>query len=122
MFRGGGVEPEGAGLSVQRVGHGAERDGVIAVVNFEEYDNRSRFGSRRPRAYSRGHVLARHITCPACGAHHTLAIVYSAPDSVLLASAGRREIVLGGGGTAHVETPDRQCRDCGHQWAMAPQS
>jgi hypothetical protein len=58
--------------------------------------------------------------CPSCGSGQSVQIVYGLPSFRLFKASERGEVAIGGcivgreGGD-----PDRQCRDCGHEWVSA---
>jgi hypothetical protein len=61
--------------------------------------------------------LTEHLTCPACGAHHTEVIGGSASDGYPVRSGERSWMISRS--DAVLETPTHQCRDCAHQWVRS---
>jgi hypothetical protein len=54
-------------------------------------------------------------TCPKCGAHGGIPIVYGYPDPDQQDRSAAGEIVLGGC-LCYFEDPDWSCRACHHRW------
>jgi hypothetical protein len=61
--------------------------------------------------------LAEHLTCPACLAHHVVAIDAGVRNGYRYRAAEKGLTASGGPATGTEREPTHQCRDCGFQWA-----
>jgi formate-dependent nitrite reductase cytochrome c552 subunit len=53
--------------------------------------------------------------CPNCSSPKVRRIIYGLPTGELLKEAKKGKILLGGC-CIELNSPDRQCKDCGHTW------
>ncbi len=62
-------------------------------------------------------MTVRLFVCPACKRRRGVDISYGYPGPGLIEEVERGEAVLGGCCPA-IGDPERQCRDCDHQWVI----
>jgi hypothetical protein len=58
------------------------------------------------------------ICCPSCGNSDVVGILYGLPAAEAGRAAETGQVVLGGC-TVTRDSPDTQCRSCGHDWLAA---
>lgn len=57
----------------------------------------------------------RISTCPKCGSHEVVKIIYGLPGPELVEKSERGEVLLGGC-IVKEDNPDRACKSCRHRW------
>lgn len=62
-------------------------------------------------------MVTRKYICPACRHQTGVSILYGMPSHEAWQMSERNEIALGGC-MMEIESPERKCTDCGHEWRI----